>query len=122
MRGSDLLVIGKSTEDSSIMRQILTFCGNGRIELNEECDGTGNCDANCRCTNGLVGYQGICGLPNIIPTLDCVEVVANGYNLHFSFINEDGIEQIMEHGYQNYFTPSNVGVSFSKFQSFLKWK
>ncbi len=118
MLGGDLLVVAKNPLRGDIWQQVLTFCGNSQLELNEECDGGANCGANCRCLYGLTGYQGTCGLPNVVPVLDCVETSNNGYNLHFSFINQDGIDQIVEHGYKNYFTPSDLAVSiFRKISS-----
>ena len=111
MLGSDVLVVAKNPSTGQIMKQILNFCGNGQLELNEECEGVGNFCANCKCTNGLIGYNGRCGLPNVIPVLDCVETVPTGNKLHFSFINEDGIEHTLPYGYMNSFSPSPYGVS-----------
>lgn len=108
LSGSDIVVVAKDSGDSNIYYQVLTFCGNGFLELQEECDSSANCDTNCRCTNGLIGYNGVCGQPNVIPVLDCIGATPTGHNLYFSFINEDGIEHVMEHGYQNFFTPAGL--------------
>jgi hypothetical protein len=116
MSGSNVLVVAKNPVNFNIRHQILSFCGNGHVELSEECDGGPNCDAKCRCTNGLIGYNGVCGSPNVVPVLDCVTTNSSFYLLYFSFINEDGTDYTIEHGELNSVTPGNLAVRPVKYR------
>ncbi len=47
------------------MSRTITFCGNGALDLNEECDGSINCNTDCKCAVGTVAgnsswLSGVC--------------------------------------------------------------
>jgi hypothetical protein len=57
---SEVVVVAINTTDRSIVRRVLTFCGNGAVELREQCDGTEFCAETCECEAGFVSQKGRC--------------------------------------------------------------
>jgi hypothetical protein len=57
---SEVVVVAINTTDRSIVRRVLTFCGNGAVELREQCDGTEFCAETCECETGFVSLKGRC--------------------------------------------------------------
>lgn len=58
--GSDIIVVAINRNDLTLVRRVLTFCGNSAIELREQCDGTEFCTQSCVCEQGFVSVNGRC--------------------------------------------------------------
>jgi hypothetical protein len=94
----------------------------------EECDGGEGCQQ-CRCTNGFLpsaprssGCQQTPAdfYPSVGPTLDCVTDNGAALTAYFSYINEDGFDQVIQIGPKNSFSP-DIAVSHIPIASIRKF-
>ncbi len=58
--GSDIIVVAKDVTGTQVMSRKITFCGNGVLDLKEECDGSLGCIDQCKCQFGTVAVNGTC--------------------------------------------------------------
>jgi hypothetical protein len=58
--GNDIVVTAYNAERTQVMTRVLTFCGNGILDFNEDCDKSQGCDAQCTCQLGTSTRNGLC--------------------------------------------------------------
>lgn len=57
---SDLVVAALSADRTQVLVRQLSLCGNGIVDVNEQCDGTAYCDNQCMCMGGTEYRNGQC--------------------------------------------------------------
>ncbi len=71
--GNNIVVTAFDAKPSRVMTRVLTFCGNGVIDLNfnEQCDSSSGCSTDCTCVKGTLAKNGLC-LDGNEPQLDII--------------------------------------------------
>ncbi len=58
--GKNIVMAALDGYGSSVVTRVLTFCGNGVLDFDEQCDASSGCSADCTCQYGTLAKGGLC--------------------------------------------------------------
>ena len=50
---NNIVMVSLDPEQTQVMVRVLSQCGNGIIDVNEQCDGSKDCTDQCTCMDGM---------------------------------------------------------------------
>jgi hypothetical protein len=57
---SDVTITSLNSARTQVLIRTMSLCGNGIIDINEQCDGSEYCTDQCTCMDGMEYHNGVC--------------------------------------------------------------
>jgi hypothetical protein len=55
-----IIMVALDPEQTQVMMRVMSQCGNGILDVNEQCDGSDDCTGECTCLDGMEYRDGKC--------------------------------------------------------------
>jgi hypothetical protein len=70
-----IIMVALDPEQTQVMMRVMSQCGNGILDVNEQCDGSDDCTGECTCLDGMEYRDGkcfdVCGNGIVTGSEDC---------------------------------------------------